>query len=297
MTNNHQFNPQLTADGSYTFFSEEFNEAFHSHRGAKTEALLKFTESCRINQQASNNNSLKLLDICYGLGYNSASALETIWSVNPQCQVELIGLELDLGVPQQAIKYNCLEQYFDPVPTLLNKLATNCQVEEKRLKAQLLIGDARQTIQSLSQSDWQADAIFLDPFSPPKCPQLWTVEFIYLVSSCLKTTGILATYSCAAAVRTALISAGLKIGSTDKVMRKTPGTIANFSGNYLLPLSSQELEHLQTRASIPYRDPQLKDSPELIWQRRQQEQQQSSLEPTTHWKKRWERYRGANGSK
>lgn len=297
MTNHHQFTPQLTADSSYTFFSEEFDEAFHSHHGAKTEALLKFTESCRIKQQASNNNSLKLLDICYGLGYNSASALEAIWSANSNCQVELIGLELDLSVPQQAIKYHCLDKYFAPIPELLNKLATNCQVEEKRLKAQLLIGDARQTIQHLSQSGWQADGIFLDPFSPPKCPQLWTVEFLYLVSACLKKTGILATYSCAAAVRTALNSAGLKIGSTDRVMRKTPGTIANFSGNYLLPLSSQELEHLQTRASIPYRDPQLKDSPELIWQRRQKEQQKSSLEPTTHWKKRWESYRGVNRSK
>lgn len=281
------FIPQLTADGSYTFFSEEFNESFHSHYGAKQEAHLKFVVPCRLREQAKCCSHLKLIDICYGLGYNSAAALATIWSVNPDCYVELIGLELDLSVSQQAIAHSLITPWSQSINTLLGKLATFCQVETKQIKAQLLIGDARKSIQQIKQLNWQADAIFLDPFSPPKCPQLWTVEFLSLVSQCLKPTGILATYSCAASMRTALSLAGLKFGSTGKIMRKSPGTVANFSGNYLLYLSSQEQEHLQTRAAIPYRDPLLKDSFEVICQRRQLEQQQSTLEPTTHWKKRW----------
>ena len=67
---------------------------------------------------------------------------------------------------------------------------------------------------------------FKDPFSPPNCPQLWTVEFL--------------------------------------------GTVASWSGTDLPMLSQQEQEHLLTRAAIPYPDPQLSDSTEVILHRRQQ---------------------------
>jgi tRNA U34 5-methylaminomethyl-2-thiouridine-forming methyltransferase MnmC len=55
----------------------------------------------------------------------------------------------------------------------------------------------------------------------------------------------------------------------------------------LPPLSQKEKEHLLTRAAIPYRDPQLNAPADVIMMRRQQEQQASSLEPTSHWRKRW----------
>ena len=120
------------------------------------------------------------------------------------------------------------------------------------------------------QSGFKADAIFLDPFSPPQCPHLWTIEFIQLVSQCLQIDGLLATYSCAAAVRTALLNAKLNIASTSPVGRKAPGTVARFNtlchvneeGNSLnsplhqfRALSQSEKEHLLTRAAVPYRDP------------------------------------------
>ncbi len=111
---------------------------------------------------------------------------------------------------------------------------------------------------------------------------------------CLHPDGLLATYSCAAAVRTALLSADLVIGSTPPMGRRSPGTVAAHSGsvefkNYsaLSTLSQAEKEHLLTRAAIPYRDPQLSDITEVIVMRRQQEQQTSCLEPTSRWRKRW----------
>lgn len=288
------FIPQLTADGSFTFFSPQFNEAFHSHYGAKQEAQFKFVKPCQLAAKAQIKSELHLLDICYGLGYNTAAALETIWSVNPHCQVELMGLELDASVPQQAIVHALLEGWSTPIPQLLGKLTIDHQVASKSLKAKLLIGDARVTIQPIHQSTWRADAIFLDPFSPPKCPQLWTVEFLNLVSKCLKSDGILATYSCSAAVRKALSLVGLQFASTVNVGRKSPGTIAISSGNYLPTLSPQEHEHLQTRAAIPYRDPQLQDTSKAISHRRLQEQKLSNLEPTKHWKKRWQQQNRKN---
>lgn len=281
------FTPQATGDGSFTFFSTEFQEAFHSNSGAKQEADAKFVQACQLPHKAAQQERLILLDVCYGLGYNSASALETIWSVNPHCHVTLIALEIDLTVPHQAIAHNLLTQWSDRVIQPLTVLAEQGEVETPQLNAKLFAGDARLTLQQIQQSELKADAIFLDPFSPPKCPQLWTVEFLNLLAQCLSPTGRLATYSCAASVRTALSLAGLTFGSSPQVGRRSPGTIGNWTGEDLPALSLQEQEHLQTRAAIPYRDPSLKDSAQQILERRQTEQETSPLEPTTHWKKRW----------
>jgi tRNA U34 5-methylaminomethyl-2-thiouridine-forming methyltransferase MnmC len=281
------FKPELTADGSFTFFSEEFQELFHSHQGAKKEAEQKFSQPCHLVQQAQQNSRIQILDICYGLGYNSAAALETIWSVNPHCQIELIALEINADVPTQAIAENLLYLWDNHVIDCLTKLIDQYHYQTENLTATLLIGDARTTIQSLDSRGFLADAIFLDPFSPPKCPQLWTAEFLNLVGRCLKPKGRLATYSCAASVRTALQLAGLNIGPTPGVGRRSPGTVASFDGHKIPPLSQQEQEHLKTRSAIPYRDPLLQDSATEIRERRLKEQDCSFLESSSQWKKRW----------
>ena len=151
--------------------------------------------------------------ICYGLGYNTAAALETIWATNPDCHVELIGLEINVSVPQNAMEHQLFSDWNSEYTKILGQLAFTQQVNSDHLTAKLLIGDARNLIQSLSNSGFCADAIFLDPFSPPQCPQLWTIEFIRQVAQYLHSNGLLATYSCAAAVRTALIAAGLATAS------------------------------------------------------------------------------------
>lgn len=282
------FVPQPTADGSFTFFSQEFSESFHSHFGAKQESYFKFVEPTRL-AEAALKPVVRLLDICYGLGYNTAAALQTIWQVNPNCYVELIGLEINPAVPQAAIANHLFDNWNYEYTPILSKLAFEQQVQTERLQAKLLIGDARVSILEVNQLAFLADAIFLDPFSPPQCPQLWTVEFLQKVSVCLEKNGLLATYSCAAAVRTALMLAGLHICSTPPVGRRSPGTVAAYPQNssLSLPLSPAEQEHLLTRAAIPYRDPQLRDSPDVIVMRRQQEQQACLLEPTSRWRKRW----------
>ncbi|MGB3512444.1 MAG: MnmC family methyltransferase [Microcoleaceae cyanobacterium] len=283
----HKFTPQLTADGSFTFFSPEFGEKFHSHFGAKQEAKFKFVYPLQLGAKA-NRPVVHLLDICYGLGYNTASALAAIWTINPDCRIELVGLELDSEVPKAAtFPTNLLNDWPEPVPELLTTLANTHQLETEKIQAKLIIGDARTTIKQLSNSGFQADGIFLDPFSPPTCPQLWTVEFLGWVRRCIKPDGHLATYACSAAVRTGLIEARLKIGSTAPVGRRSSGTVASLSDTHLPPLSQKEKEHLLTRAGIPYRDPHLSDSAKEILHRHIIEQQKSSLEATSQWKKRW----------
>ena len=206
----------------------------------------------------------------------------------------LLSVKLNPAVPIAAINYHLFDSWDDKYIKILTQIAFEHQIQIDHLQATLLIGDARSLILQVHESGFQADAIFLDPFSPPHCPQLWTVEFIQKVSECLHLNGLLATYSCAAAVRTALLAAGLVVSSTPPIGRRTSGTIAGHpqyteESNifYLPPLSQVEAEHLLTRAAIPYRDPNLSDTAEVILNRRQQEAQASTLESSSQWHKRW----------
>ncbi|OLP19856.1 hypothetical protein BST81_03210 [Leptolyngbya sp. 'hensonii'] len=283
--------PLPTEDGSYTFFSEAFGESFHSHQGAREEALHKFVQAADLPQKA-HRETLKLLDVCYGLGYNSAAALETIWTLNPACRIELYALELDATVPRAAIVPPMIEIWSPQIQTVLQAIAQQHRYRSCQLQATLLLGDARQTLPVLCQAGWQADAIFFDPFSPRRCPQLWTVEFFQLAARCLSQDGKLVTYSRSASVRSAMLAAGLQIGTLPPSLPHrshewSQGTIGAFTLETLHPLSPLEQEHLLTRASIPYRDPTLADPTEAILERHQQEQQCSTLEATTQWRRRW----------
>jgi tRNA U34 5-methylaminomethyl-2-thiouridine-forming methyltransferase MnmC len=283
--------PQLTQDGSYTFLSAEFGETFHSSLGAKTEAFQKFVDATDLLEKAQQP-TLRILDVCYGLGYNTAAALESIWHINPDCQVEVYGLELDASVPLGAVVSQLLDCWSARVRDVLQDLAKTHTCKREKLTAHLLVGDARQAIQQLTQQGFEADAIFLDPFSPRRCPQLWTVEFLSTVAKCLASDGKLSTYSRSAAVRTALLAAGLCIGTIPIENRVashewSQGTVAAWQAQRLLPLSQMEQEHLQTRAAIPYRDPRLKDTAAAIALRHTQEQALTQLESTSSWRRRW----------
>jgi tRNA U34 5-methylaminomethyl-2-thiouridine-forming methyltransferase MnmC len=283
--------PQLTKDGSFTFFSEEFGEAFHSYEGAKEEAFQKFAQATDLATKAQQAR-LRLLDVCYGLGYNTAAALELIWTVNPDCQVEVYGLELDETVPRAAIAPPLIDAWLPETQMILKAIALEHRHTIPRLNATLLIGDARQTIQSLCQYGFRADAVFFDPFSPRRCPQLWTVDFFQRVTHCLAPLGKLATYSRAASVRSAMIEVGLCVGTipastSDLPYEWSQGTIGSFHAQRLHPLSQMEQEHLHTRAAVPYRDPNLSDSATIILQRHQQEQTCSPWESTSNWRRRW----------
>ncbi len=279
--------PQIieTGDGSLTFYSTEFGQAYHNRSGARQEALEKFALPCYLDRLPQSQDRIRILDVCFGLGYNSGVTLELIWRVAPQCRVELMGLERSPEIPRQAWQRG-IRFGLDPADQnhWLELLQTG-RIETPRWQARLLWGDARRTLDQVPL-EW-ADAVFFDPFSPSACPELWTVEFLTQIKQRMGSHGRLATYSCAAAVRSALLAAGLAIGSTPAVGRPWPGTVASPSAIDLPPLSPSEQEHLATRAAIPYRDPDLATPREGIRQARQQEQQRSDLEPTSVWKRRW----------
>jgi len=161
-----------------------------------------------------------------------------------------------------------------------------------------LWGDAREKI-NIIPSSIKFDLIYLDGFSPQKCPQVWTIEFLSKVTENLNPQGFLITYSSSAAVRKTLRNLGLEIFTiTPSFKNRTfwsQGTvaIANFDKNKFKPnlnfekLSVMEEEHLLTKASIPYRDQNLNSSKDDIIKQRLEEQLLSNLVPSKKWREKW----------
>ena len=274
-----------TKDGSVTFWSETFQETFHSSHGAKHEAEAKFVIPAKIAEKAITQTQLNILDVCYGLGYNTAAAIACVFeSPDRTANLQIIALENNLEVPQQAITSGLVDIWQPAIAKILKTAADVQTVTTENLSLQLLIGDARQTISQVP-TKW-ADAIFLDPFSPPRCPQLWTVEFMQLLANCLKPDGYIVTYSSSAAVRAAMLSVGLQIGAIAPIGRKSPSTIAAFSPIALPPISKTEAAFLKTRAAVPYRDRKLTGIATEIIAARKAEQNNSQLPPTSSLRKK-----------
>ncbi len=276
-----------TADGSQTFFSERFQEAFHSTFGAKEEAQLKFIEPCRLRERLGHQ-PVTILDVCLGLGYNSAAALDVLARFEAGFpSVHLVGLECNPAVLTGAIAQGLTQIWSPLAQEVLVALATEGHFTQGNLTAEVWWGDARQTVQRVPTAS--VDAVFLDPFSPRRCPELWTWEFLREVTRCLKPTGYLATYCCAAAVRGTLRDLGLRLWASEPVGRKAPGTIAAWVDGGLPPrgraLTPLEWDILNTRAGLPYRDPTLCDPTAVILARRTEEQQRSDRQTSSQWLK------------
>ncbi|MFY0595427.1 MAG: tRNA (5-methylaminomethyl-2-thiouridine)(34)-methyltransferase MnmD [Cognatishimia sp.] len=91
------------------------------------------------------------------------------------------------------------------------------------INARVILGDARET---LSTEDWQADAWFLDGFSPAKNPELWDEKLMSEVGKHTKAGGTAATYTAAGFVRRNLENAGFEIERVSGFGRKRHMTIA-----------------------------------------------------------------------
>ncbi len=86
----------------------------------------------------------------------------------------------------------------------------------------VVIGDAQQSLPAWEQ---QADAWYLDGFSPAKNPELWNPELMAAVGSHTRSGGSCATYTAAGHVRRSLQAAGFDVQRVPGFGRKRHMTV------------------------------------------------------------------------
>jgi len=374
--------PYFTNDGSVGLFSPDADDIYHSTYGALTEAYEKFILPADLKKYFEKNNEIKILDICFGIGYNTKSFLNFVYNEtignnnikhidklygdNKKIKIFIHAIDTDknlanlspffitnnkirknkkLSFEQEKIErmlsdkitphfklnkeVNILllqklfasidneteallfdkkyDEYFDkymrrlygfyknqthklsPIHVLYTFLhnihyrhLSPCY--KNALKAlrlldfdfKLSIEDARLAVKN---DEHKYNYIFLDAFTPVKCPCLWTVDFFKLLFEHLEDDGMILTYSNSALVRNAFLHAGFYVGKiySDSAQKFT-GTVAVKNKTLIKhELSEYDLGLMKTKAGIFYRDKNLSLDNEAIIKAQKLEVENSTL--------------------
>lgn len=378
--------PYFTNDGSVGLFSPEADDIYHSTYGALTEAYEKFILPANFLDYFKEKSEIKILDICYGIGYNTKSFLDYFlkniytdkidannnkyidksYTNNKKYKIFVHAVDYDKILSNLSpfflankinIKNNKLNFENEKIEKMLSlqkrenyklkkevsiilleklKNEINKDAEyilslknyrpffDKRMIAlykflkyeginnthlsgiinflhniyynhisnsyknamkalnlidfdfKLTNDDARRVVLS---DDYIYNYIFLDAFTPAKCPCLWTLEFFKLLYNHLDSEGMVLTYSNSAAVRNAFVNAGFYVGKIfSETAQKFTGTVAVKNKSLIKnELSEFDLGLMKSKAGIFYRDENLNALNEAIINRHSKDVESSTL--------------------
>ncbi len=256
-----------TADGTETFFNEEFKEAYHSTKaGAYTESLYKFVIPCKIPYLAEKGK-IRILDVGFGLGYNVAVAITEAKRKNKNVKINIISVEKDRDVIKKIKQLSVPKELKEAYRLILSgefreqsSFVENfgCYTaKDENVHLEVVLGEGRNILKALSEKNIKFDAVFYDAFSPKVNTEMWSLDLFKVVKNLMDDRAILATYSASLAVRKGFLEAGFKIGLIEPVGRRSYSTVATVSGE-IPPLTEKEMYRLENSPyAIPYRDPDL----------------------------------------
>ena len=196
----------LCEDGTNTLYSKEFDEPYHSTKdGALHESLEKHVKPALALKQ--HKSELVILDICFGLGYNTFATLHYIKKHKLTTKVHILSPEFDEGLVRSLDTF-VFPPEFDTLKDIIKAVSNDLYYEDEQFKIEVLLGDARKSIPKIQE---KIDIIYQDAFSPAHNPLLWTREHFADIRAISNDDAILTTYSTAAAIRLGLYENGFYI--------------------------------------------------------------------------------------
>ena len=238
----------LCEDGTHTLFSEEFNEPYHSTKdGALHESLEKHVKPAFSIHQ--DKKKLTILDICFGLGYNSFATLYYVQKNHLKTKVHILSPEFDESLISSLSMFSYPPE-FESIKEIIKEVSQKLFYEDEQFKIEILLGDARK---SVPQIETKIDIIYQDAFSPTHNPLLWTREFFKDISDISKEDTILTTYSTAASIRLGLYENGFLIFIHRGEMTRY-STIASMKMLKNLEYIDMELKKIRNPTAKSFRD-------------------------------------------
>lgn len=200
MFNDELHTMTLSEDGTFTAYSKEYDEHYHSTKdGALHESLLKHViPAFKIKQ---NQDEINILDICYGLGFNTLATLYYAKKNNIRSKINIYSPELDASLVK-SLKNFTYPKEFDEFKEIVSELCENGVYDNGLWHVEIFLGDAREYVKTFEYNKF--DIVYQDAFSPSTNHVLWTYEYFSDIKKCIKEDGILTTYSTALATRLAL---------------------------------------------------------------------------------------------
>ncbi len=193
-------------DSSFTAFSVNFNEHYHSTKdGALHESLQKHVLPALT--LLSDKEELTILDICYGLGFNTLATLYYLKKHSITKKIRIFSPELDAELVASLNTFPYPEEFTFLKP-IIEAISKNNRYEDENLFIEIFIGDARAYLRDCKE---QFDIVYQDAFSPLANPVLWTREYFSDIARLIRDDGVVTTYSIALKTRLALYENGFSV--------------------------------------------------------------------------------------
>lgn len=188
----------VTQDGSNTLYSSHYSQHYHSIKdGALSESMYKHVIPAL--EHHKGKDTLHILDICFGLGYNTWTTLYYLQKYNRNKTIHVYSPELDENLIRSLQDFSYPKE-FDFLQNIIHEVSQKGCFHSDALHIEIFIGDAREYVRSLNN----IDIIYQDAFSSDVNKELWTAEYFKDIHSSMDSNGILTTYSIATPVRMGL---------------------------------------------------------------------------------------------
>lgn len=188
---------QKTSDGSFTIYSEQFGQTYHSIHGAKTESDKVFIE-LGLDYVSEYQKEINILEIGLGTALNAFLTLQK--AKEHHLKINYVGIEAYPLKPEQ----------YQALPQDLQTLHTLPWNQWQEVDPFFRLFKAHTTLENfIPEIDF--DLIYFDAFSPEAQPELWSQEVFRNMYNVLKPLGVLTTYCSKGSVQRNLKSAGFDV--------------------------------------------------------------------------------------
>ncbi len=185
-----------TADGSISAYNDVYNDYYHDQKGALLESIYKHISPAF---HIIDKPSLRILDLCFGLGYNSLLSL--VFAKKRNIKIEIYSVELDLPLLESLYDFpypKIISSYLN-VHSIIDAVNNDTHFVDSNVKLSVFRGDAVKFIQTLDCNFF--DIVYQDAFSPSKNHLLWDKNHFLSLYRILSDRGVITTYSSSQDIR------------------------------------------------------------------------------------------------
>lgn len=186
---------RTTGDGSITFYSDRFQQNYHSIHGARTESERVFLE-LGYEYASEKFENIEILEVGFGTGMNA-------WLTSKaaiQVPTRYSGLEA----------FPIAEEQWTLFPPELQVFHQVSWEQEHTIHPLFSVIKHRTMLEDF-RSEERFNLVYFDAFSPDAQPELWTEEVFKQIHAIMQYGGVLSTYCSKSIVQKNLKAAGFDV--------------------------------------------------------------------------------------
>lgn len=233
---NHKKTP--TEDGTFTLESKLFSENCHSTAGAYEETLFNYINGTELKNKLTYP-VLNIFEVGFGLGLGPIATFNELKDYPGQ--INFYSGELDENLIswfKTSVNDEAKSIFpFDQLSPRQNSLGLKSYLHHhQNRKLEIFIGDFLDMMPILQKQLRDIHAIYQDPFSPKKNPDLWSENWFQMLKRIAHPNVILSTYSASHSVQKNMAASGWNVLNAPGFSHKRSSTRATLNtGIYLGP--------------------------------------------------------------